>query len=176
MKILDVGSGVTNGPEASWPNAEVWRMDIDDELHPQIIHDITKPFPEEIKGMFDIVYCSHVLEHISWREVASTLKNMSEAVKDGGQIYIIVPDIAWACKMILEGKYTYSVLGVLYGAQFNEWQYHKTGFTKEALSMMVKSIGWRVVGWKMEQFQVILDGNKGMAEQIVMIAERDKGD
>jgi predicted SAM-dependent methyltransferase len=176
LKILDVGSGETNGPEKSWTDAEVWRMDIDDKFNPQIVHDITKPFPEEIKGMFDVVFCSHVLEHISWREVYDALKNMSEAVKEDGKLYIIVPDITWACKMVAEGKYTLGVMGVLYGAQTNEWQYHKNGFTKEALALMIREMGWRVVGWRIEQFIVIMNGVRETADQIVMIAERSKGD
>lgn len=175
MKILDIGSGKTNGPEMSWPDAEVFRVDIDAELEPDFVHDITKPLPEEMIGKFDVVFCSHILEHISWRDVTNTLQNVSKAVVDGGQMYIIVPDIAWACEQVLAGKYSLGVVGVLYGAQFNEWQYHRTGFTKEALATMLRTIGWKVLGWKVEPFIVIMNGVKEIAKQIVVVAERDNG-
>lgn len=174
MKILDIGSGVTNGPERAWTEAEVYRMDIDDEMHPDYIHDITKPLPKEVKGQFDIVYCSHILEHISWRDVIGTLKNISEAAKPGGELCIIVPDITWACRQVLEGKYTLGVVGVLYGGQHNKWQYHNTGFTKETLAQMLKAIGWTVTRWKIEQFIVIMNGVREVAEQIVMFAKREQ--
>ena len=173
MKILDIGSGVTNGPEGSWTDAEVFRLDIDDELKPDYVHDITKPFPEELHGQFDVVYCSHILEHISWRDVIKTLEHISEAAKPGGEMCIIVPDITRACKMILEGKYTIGVVGVLYGSQINQWQYHNTGFTKETLAQMLNAIGWRVSRWKIDKFKVIMNGVEEMADQIVMFAERE---
>ena len=174
MKILDIGSGVTNGPEGLWTDAEVFRLDIDHELKPDYVHDITKPFPEELHGQFDVVYCSHILEHISWRDVIKTLENISEAAKPGGEMCIIVPDITMACRMILEGKYTIGVVGVLYGSQTNQWQYHSTGFTKETLAQMLNAIGWRVSRWKIDKFKVIMNGVEEMADQIVMFAEREQ--
>ena len=174
MKILDIGSGVTNGPEGLWTDAEVFRLDIDHELKPDYVHDITKPFPEELHGQFDVVYCSHILEHISWRDVIKTLEHISEAAKPGGEMCIIVPDITRACKMILEGKYTIGVVGVLYGSQINQWQYHNTGFTKETLAQMLNAIGWRVSRWKIDKFKVIMNGVEEMADQIVMFAEREQ--
>lgn len=174
MKILDIGSGVTNGPEGLWTDAEVFRLDIDEELKPDYVHDITKPLPEELKGKFDLIYCSHVLEHISWRDVIDTLRNISEAAKPDGEMCIIVPDITLACKRILEGKYTLGMVGVLYGSQTNQWQYHNTGFTKETLAQMFRTIGWKVTRWKIGQFIVIMNGVRETADQIIMFAKREQ--
>lgn len=174
MKILNIGSGVANGPERLWTGAEVFNLDIDKELNPDYVHDITNPLPEELKGQFDIVYCSHILEHISWRDVIKTLENISEAAKPDGEMCIIVPDITMACKMILEGKYTLGVVGVLYGSQTNQWQYHNTGFTKETLAQMLGTIGWKVTRWKIEQFIVIMNGISEAADQIIMFAKREQ--
>lgn len=59
---------------------------------PQIdyVKDITRP----LKGMpkFDLIYMSHVLEHIPWWMVVSTLRNLHAILVPGGNIEIWVPD------------------------------------------------------------------------------------
>jgi predicted SAM-dependent methyltransferase len=54
--------------------------------------DIRKclPFADEA---IDVVYCSHVLEHLSRQEAASLLGQMRRVLRPGGVIRVVVPDL-----------------------------------------------------------------------------------
>lgn len=47
------------------------------------------PFEDE---SFDIVYMSHVLEHIFWHKLEETIREVARIIKSGGAIEIWVPD------------------------------------------------------------------------------------
>ena len=47
------------------------------------------PFKE---SSFDRIYCSHVLEHFSYKELIFLLRNIFNVLKPGGQFLICVPD------------------------------------------------------------------------------------
>lgn len=54
--------------------------------------DLTKPLPFE-EGTFDVVYSSHVLEHIPRQRVPELLREMARILKPGGILRIVVPDL-----------------------------------------------------------------------------------
>ncbi|HEY8902561.1 MAG TPA: methyltransferase domain-containing protein [Chthoniobacterales bacterium] len=54
--------------------------------------DLTKPLPFE-DGTFDVVYSSHVLEHIPRQRVPALLREMARILKPGGILRIVVPDL-----------------------------------------------------------------------------------
>lgn len=41
---------------------------------------------------FDVVYMSHVLEHVFWHKLDETIKEISRIIKPGGQLEVWVPD------------------------------------------------------------------------------------
>jgi len=47
------------------------------------------PFPD---GTFDLIYASHVLEHIAWYRTTDALREWVRVLKPGGRIEIWVPD------------------------------------------------------------------------------------
>ena len=57
------------------------------------------PFPEPT---FDLIYASHVLEHIPWYQVQDVLKEWVRLLKPGGQIEVWVPDGYKIAKAILD--------------------------------------------------------------------------
>ena len=139
LKILDVGSGIGNEGmiKAFFGDVEkeVIRLDINPEVNPDILHDITQPLPEEHIGKYDIVFSSHMLEHMERAQVFPVMRNIASAVKNLGEVWIIVPDLKWAAQEILAGRDGMQVQGLLYGAQRpgNPWDIHKSGFTLNAL-------------------------------------------
>lgn|SRR3990167_10441036 len=113
-------------------------VDIDPEVKPDIIADITKllPFKDE---EFDLVYASHIIEHINNDELWTTLAEWIRILKVDGYLEIYIPDITWACQKVIDGKIKdYMVLQVLYGSQENKWQFHKIGFTLKSLRDFVE--------------------------------------
>jgi len=61
----------------------------------------TMPFARET---FDLVYASHVLEHIPWYEVEATLKEWVRITKRAGRLEIWVPDGLKICRTLVEAE------------------------------------------------------------------------
>ena len=142
MRVLDIGSGPNSVASITFAGAEVLRLDVDPELNPDVVHDITKPFPEDLHNTFDAIYCSHVLEHIPRAEVINTLKNLVAPLKPGGELWVIVPAMEWAARELLKDTPSPVVVPFIYGGQSNEWQYHKCGFTLNLLRQLFVLAGF----------------------------------
>lgn len=91
-RILDVGCGVAKAPGV---------MGLDRRLRPgfpqscqmDIACDLgALPWPIK-ENSFDLVICSHVLEHLT--DTVGTLEEMNRITKPGGKIYIEVPHFTW---------------------------------------------------------------------------------
>jgi predicted SAM-dependent methyltransferase len=55
-------------------------------------------------GTFDLVYASHVLEHIPWYHVEATLREWTRILKPGGQLELWVPDGLKICRALLDAE------------------------------------------------------------------------
>ena len=142
VKILDIGSGVASVASVVFDDIQdkqIVRADVNPDLKPDVIFDITKSLPEELKGQFDIVYCSHMMEHIDRNKVFTAMDNLISAAKDMGEIWVIVPSMEWAANEILRGRDGIHIQGHIFGGQSNEWEYHRSGFTLSALRFLFES-------------------------------------
>lgn len=81
---LEIGPGPMRIPGFETINV-VWGRDVD------YIGDASKKLPFA-SGSFDLVYASHVLEHISWYQVPSVIKEWVRILKPGGSIEIWLPN------------------------------------------------------------------------------------
>lgn len=82
MKILDLGCGGNKLKGAIG-------IDSDKNSHADIIHNLNKfpyPFP---KNYFDIIYCSHILEHLD--DVEKVMNEIYRIARPNGKIIIKVP-------------------------------------------------------------------------------------
>ena len=172
MKALNVGCNYAANPETPGVNVEWTRLDIDPGVKPDVVHDMRVRLPEELRGKFDIVWCSHMLEHVGWREVEMVFGHLVEAVAPGGKLMVVVPDLQWACKRILSGVFDFGVLGVLYGGQVSEPDFHRNGFTPSTLKMLAERAGLKVSGLNTSDFTAIVNGIEYHPHQIYLIAER----
>jgi len=92
-KMLNIGCGAWSHP--GWVNIDLWGVaDV-------ICHNITEglPFSDE---NFDVVYHSHLLEHIPLIEALSFMKECHRVLKPGGVIRILVPDLEQIATLYLE--------------------------------------------------------------------------
>lgn len=164
--VLDVGSGEGSVAGVIFEDVTVVRMDIDPELNPDYVHDITKPLPLDLRDKFDIVYLSHVLEHLPYKQVLPTLKNLYQALKPGtGEMWVIVPALEWAAKEIAKDQPSPVLMGFLYGSQSNEWQYHKCGFTLNQLRLLMESTGMYTRRAHQSAFIITLDAPDGTSKE-----------
>jgi predicted SAM-dependent methyltransferase len=132
-KLLDAGSGgFPNKLTELFPECEIIGCDIDASRKPDFVHDVRDPLPDEHKGIYDVVMMSHVMEHINRDWVLEVLKNMVEALKPGGELYVLVPDMEWAAQELLKGH-------------DNEWEFHRCGFTLNALAVAMSKVGLEII-------------------------------
>ena len=66
------------------------RVDIDPECNPDIVADMRNL--GDI-GKYDILFCSHALEHLYPHEIVPTLKGFRNVLNEGGAAVIIVPNL-----------------------------------------------------------------------------------
>jgi ubiquinone/menaquinone biosynthesis C-methylase UbiE len=66
--------------------------------------DIVKGLPGIKESSCDTVYCSHVLEHLSYEDCKLALKNTYAILKPGGRFRCVLPDLGFAIEQYLKDK------------------------------------------------------------------------
>ena len=139
------------GDVSEWTLVDLYVKD------PQIKNwDATK-LDEVEDNSIEYIYASHLLEHIPHIQVKDVLKLWYSKLKEGGQLYINVPDLEWAADQLLllrdnnlNGYYhrfdtEHGLLSIFYGSQSHDGEYHKSGFTNKYLRELLKEIGFSEV-------------------------------
>jgi len=79
---LNLGSGPTNGTNG-WVNVDLFGADIN--------HDLTKGVPLA-DNTVDVVYSSHVFEHIPYQDLLHVIQEIRRILKPGGKLLVCVPN------------------------------------------------------------------------------------
>lgn len=93
-------------------------------------------------GSCEEVQFTHALEHFPTKETQTVLSLLSKLLKDGGKLYLEVPNFAWHAQILKEGRERDAVY-YAFGGQLNEWDFHKTGFTKGILEEELQLAGFK---------------------------------
>jgi predicted SAM-dependent methyltransferase len=134
---LDVGCG--NNP-VSIDGYSVQTLDARIEVKPTYVSSIDKiPVPDQT---FDLVFASHILEHVKRNDIHKTLKEWRRVLKDDGILQLILPDLEIACIEVLSLTTTSSTWDILYGAQDHDFNIHYCGYTWQALEALIKLYGF----------------------------------
>jgi 2-polyprenyl-3-methyl-5-hydroxy-6-metoxy-1,4-benzoquinol methylase len=175
LKVLDIGPGIEQyhiaTPESMFGNLgelDVTTLDINPDNKPDIVHDIREVFPEAMNNAYDLILCSHVLEHIEYRVLFGTLNNIIRALKVQGSLWVIVPSLEWACQKILNGEYTPGVTGVFWGGQQDETDYHKCGFRLQDIRALMEYSGLIIGRATQAYYKSIVDGKSELVMQNVV--------
>lgn len=160
LKLLHVGCGPAR-PEKlpayfRSPQWQEFRLDIDPEVHPDIIGSIT-----DLTGIadhsFDALWSSHNLEHLHWFEVPNALSEFRRVLKLDGFALISTPDLRAVARHILDDQLTdtlyespagpITALDIVFGHQGslacgNHYMAHKTGFTSSTLGQALSTAGF----------------------------------
>ena len=97
------------------------------------------PYPEKT---FDIVYASHVLEHMNRHTILAALTHWKFLLKDGGTLRLSVPDFKAICEYYTLSGDVQKVLGLLYGGQRISLDTHKIAFDQIFLTKCLKTVGF----------------------------------
>lgn len=135
------------------------RVDSDPEAMPHIVADMQN-MPMLPAQSADVLWASHVLEHIFWHEIPIVIREFRRILKDESIAIISVPDLQTAAAMIAEDKSLNTMyesdsgpiapLDMVYGCRaFTRLgvlgMQHKTGFTRSTLEIVLKDLGFAYV-------------------------------
>lgn len=103
----------------------------------------------------DIIYNSHVLEHIPKDRIRKTLSRWHRVLKPDGKLYICVPNLENLCKLYLnnlkdeynleEWEKICTISNVIYGGQNNKYDFHHEGYSFSTIKYWMKEIGFKDV-------------------------------
>lgn len=129
-------------------------LDIDPKVEPDVLCDARELGTLE-PSTFDVIYCSHNLEHYYFHDVPKVLAGFRHVLKDDGFAVIRVPDILSVFRTCAQRQlqpddvlYTTSVgpirvMDVIYGygpeieRSGSSFYAHKTGFSPKLLKQML---------------------------------------
>ncbi len=94
---LEIGSGMN--PQPGYEHLDI-RSDLP---HIDHVHDINRPLPFR-EATFEEILSRSCIEHISWRKIASLLRDWRRVLKPGGKLEIWMPDFEYLCRMYLGGR------------------------------------------------------------------------
>jgi predicted SAM-dependent methyltransferase len=119
-------------------------IDVRDIEGVDLIEDITllETFKEKT---VDLIYASHVLEHIGRREYKKVIKRWYDIIKPGGTLRIAVPDFESVTEHYNSNKELDKLLGFLYGGQDYPQNYHYCTWDFQKLSDDLKEAGFKEV-------------------------------
>lgn len=92
--LLNVGCGTRYHKD--WVN-----IDLKSSSPDVIEHNVLKGLPFAA-NCFDVVYHAHILEHVTPAQGAKLLGECFRVLKPGGIIRVVVPDLAYSCRLYLE--------------------------------------------------------------------------
>jgi hypothetical protein len=158
MIVLNVGGGASPWLPKEYLGALHLTLDIDPETNPHLCMDarrLESLAPEQ----FDVIFCSHNLEHYSVSEVPQVLNGFKHILKPGGHVHIRVPSLLAAIEALtssesdLDDPFYTSSIGVIsfhdaffgHGASIltgNSFQQHKCGFSAKRLLHVLEASGF----------------------------------
>jgi predicted SAM-dependent methyltransferase len=152
---LDIGCGER---KVSVDGYSMMSVDIRGEVRPDIVAPLDKiPVPD---GSYDLVFASHVLEHVKRADTYKTLKEWRRVLKPGGKLQLVVPDLETAAIELLSCKTTQDTFDILWGAQNHDFNVHYSGYTWQLLDATIKKFGFEVNKLETRDRQIFMTATK----------------
>lgn len=111
-----------------------------------------------------LIYCSHVLEHVSLARFGETLKGLARILKPGGRLFISVPDIDVLCHLMLSPRLSVDdkqkVMLLMFGGQSTPHDFHHVGLNFEFLTRTLQGLGFTSIE-QVEDFGLFDDMSTG---------------
>ena len=111
----------------------------------------------------DVIYASHVLEHFGRWEYKFALQRWFEILRPGGTLRLAVPNFESISDYYQINKDLNSILGLLYGGQDYDENYHFITFDFNSLSKTLLEIGFKDIkkyDWRSTEHSNIDDFSK----------------
>jgi predicted SAM-dependent methyltransferase len=133
--------------EIDWP--KFINVDVRAYEHIHYLHKVDElPFFKDNSA--DLIYVSHCLEHIPFRNTNTVLNEWRRVLKPGGTLRISVPDFESLLRIYEDNNHDMnSILYPLMGAQDYRFNFHYNAFNFESLKRLLLEAGFsKVQEWK----------------------------
>lgn len=150
---LQIGGG--------WSRLVGW-LNTDIELVPDVMRmDATQRFPFA-DGTFYYVYTEHMIEHVSYQDAMSMLRECHRVMQEGGVIRVVTPDLAaivglyrnelcanqqkyllWFCQTLVSQGCPVSAASAI-NAMFRQWG-HQFIYDEETLTHSMRAAGFKSI-------------------------------
>jgi predicted SAM-dependent methyltransferase len=102
------------------------------------------------QGTVDEIYLCHVLEHFSAEKAKEELGEIARVLRHGAVLRICVSDLDMICHVYTEHLDWFTPphnpwLGLIYGGQKDEFDFHRTGFNYRWLSYLLVQAGFESI-------------------------------
>lgn len=135
---LHIGPGKAYLP--GWENVDIF-SNVKADLY---ANALALPYTE---GTFDIIYASHILEHINRNMTLSALTHWRFLLKTGGVLRLAVPDFRAIANHYMATNNLTILLGLLYGGQKFYLDQHFVVFDELTLTDALHKVGFKKI-WK----------------------------
>lgn len=93
---LEIGPG-------AYPLSGFESLNVVGGLYVDYVWNAAQPLPFD-DGLFELIYASHVLEHIPWYQTVKTLREWGRILKPGGVLEVWVPDGLKICQAFVNAE------------------------------------------------------------------------
>jgi predicted SAM-dependent methyltransferase len=154
MKI-HIGCGTVKIPEY---------MNVDIRYLPNVdVVDNGKYLRKFVGERIEAIYACHVLEHFSRWDITSILKRWYDLLMPDGLLFLAVPDFASISEYYQRTKDMSSLIGLLYGGQDYDENFHHICWDFNTLSLELKKAGFVSItryDWRTSEFAQVDDYSK----------------
>ena len=105
--------------------------------------DDVKALTKFTKDSVELIYASHILEHITRLEYTNVLSRWYDLLKTGGILRIAVPDIEKVFEHYNKNRDLRSLRGFLWGFQSYGFNYHYCGWDFKTIKEDLTSVGFK---------------------------------
>ena len=140
--LLNIGCGEKTSPEFI-------NIDARPLAHIHIVTDNIMSLENFSDETVDLIYMSHVLEHVKRNDLKNVLTEMKRVLRKNGVLRLSVPDFDRLTDVYnASGKDITAISQQLMGGQDNEYNIHYSVFNRQYLTKLLKKIGFQeVVEW-----------------------------
>lgn len=99
----------------------------------------------------DLIYACHILEHFKKYEIKKVLTEWHRILRPCGILRIAVPDFESIISTYIKYKDIELIIGLLYGGQDNDYNFHHIAFDFKYLKKLLETIGFKnihIYNWR----------------------------
>jgi len=119
-------------------------VDVRRDVNPDIVDNAFSLKKFTAKSV-DLIYASHMLEHLSYKETDKAFARWFEVLKSGGILRLAVPDLEAVCAHYIYHKDLDVLMHMIYGSQRHDFDFHHNGWDYDRLERDLLSAGFKEV-------------------------------